>query len=64
MVATFINITARKKTEAELRSSEAELRSSEARLRRTLEIETVGVIYFAPDGRITDANSAFLRMSG
>ena len=44
--------------------SEPELRENEARLRQAFEIETVGVIFFAPDGRITDTNNAFLKMSG
>jgi two-component system, chemotaxis family, CheB/CheR fusion protein len=57
VVATFIDITRRKR-------AEEELRESEARLRRALEIETVGVMYFNVDGRITSANNAFLRMSG
>jgi PAS domain S-box-containing protein len=43
---------------------EAELRQSEERLRRSIAIETVGVIYFKSDGQITEANDAFLRMSG
>ncbi|CAA9243124.1 MAG: Multidomain signal transduction protein including CheB-like methylesterase, CheR-like methyltransferase and BaeS-like histidine kinase [uncultured Chthoniobacterales bacterium] len=57
VVATFIEITRRKK-------AEDELRESEARMRRTLEIETVGVIFFTTGGAINDANDAFLRMSG
>jgi PAS domain S-box-containing protein len=44
--------------------AEDALRESEARLRSALEIETVGVIYFTIDGRVTEANDAFLRMSG
>ena len=40
------------------------LRESEARLRRAIEIETVGVIFFTLDGRITETNDAFLKMSG
>ncbi len=56
-VATFIDISRRK-------NAEDALRRSEARLRRALEIETVGVIFFNLDGRITDANNAFLRMCG
>ena len=41
-----------------------ELRQREERFRRALSIETVGVLFFTLDGRITDANAAFERMSG
>jgi PAS domain S-box-containing protein len=46
--------------------SEAEkaLRKSEERLRRVVEIETVGIVFFSASGAITEANDAFLRMSG
>jgi PAS domain S-box-containing protein len=44
--------------------AEEALRMSEERLRRAIEIETVGIIFFKTDGSITDANDAFLRMSG
>ena len=57
VVATFIDITRRKEAEEELRQSEAQIR-------RAFEIETVGVIFFRTDGQITDANNAFLQMSG
>ncbi|HEY8616018.1 PAS domain S-box protein [Phenylobacterium sp.] len=40
------------------------LSASEARFRTALQIQTVGAIYFDMDGRLTDANDAFLRMSG
>jgi PAS domain S-box-containing protein len=53
----FRDITERRRT------AEA-LRFSERKLRRALAIETVGVIHFKVDGAITDANDAFLRMSG
>jgi PAS domain S-box-containing protein len=53
----FRDITERRRT------AEA-LRFSERKLRRALAIETVGVIHFNVDGPITDANDAFLRMSG
>jgi PAS domain S-box-containing protein len=52
-----IDVTERKLTEERLRASEG-------RLRRAIDIETVGVIFFKTDGGITDANDAFLRMSG
>jgi PAS domain S-box-containing protein len=52
-----IDVTERKRTEERLRASEG-------RLQRAIDIETVGVIFFTTDGSITDANDAFLRMSG
>ena len=52
-----IDVTERKR-------ADEKLRESEERLRRAIEIETVGVIFFKTDGSITDANDAFLRMSG
>ena len=51
------DITERKRTEEKLRESEE-------RLQRAIRIETVGVIFFRTDGQITDANDAFLQMSG
>jgi diguanylate cyclase (GGDEF)-like protein/PAS domain S-box-containing protein len=44
--------------------AEEALRESENRFRRALQIDTVGVVFFDHDGRITEANDAFLRMSG
>jgi PAS domain S-box-containing protein len=44
--------------------AEAALRASEARFRTALEIETVGAIYFDMEGKLIDANDAFLRMGG
>ena len=57
VVATFIDITRRKEAEEALRRSEARLRSA-------IEIETIGVFFFSRDGRITETNEAFLKMSG
>ena len=57
VVATFINITAR-------RNVEAQLRDSEERMRRAFEIESVGVLFFARDGGIVDMNDAYLKMTG
>ena len=54
----------RRHAHADLRDRETRLRRSEERFRRIAEIETVGVIFFTIDGRITDGNDAFLRMSG
>lgn len=53
----FKDISRQKKTEETLRRSEE-------RLRRAIGIETVGIIFFHPEGRVTEANEAFLRMSG
>ncbi|MBV9786902.1 MAG: PAS domain S-box protein, partial [Chloroflexi bacterium] len=57
ITAYFRNVTQRI-------TAEAALRASEERLRRAIAIETVGVIFFKPEGQITAANDAFLRMSG
>ena len=48
----------------ERRLNEEALREGEARFRAAMEIETVGVIFFDLAGRVTEANDAFLRMSG
>jgi PAS domain S-box-containing protein len=57
MYGASIDVTERKQ-------ADEKLRQSEERLRRAIEIETVGVIFFKTDGSITNANDAFLRMSG
>jgi PAS domain S-box-containing protein len=44
--------------------AEQALQASQERLSRAIQIETVGVIFFKTDGRVTDANDAFLRLSG
>jgi PAS domain S-box-containing protein len=44
--------------------AEERLHRSEERLQKALSIQTVGVIFFDLEGRITDANPAFCRMSG
>lgn len=38
--------------------------AGDERLRRAMQVETVGIAFFAADGVITDCNDAFLRMSG
>ncbi|RTQ52255.1 PAS domain S-box protein [Hymenobacter gummosus] len=57
VLAVSYDITDRKQ-------AETALRQSEERLQQALSIETVGVIFFDLQGRIHDANAAFLRMSG
>ena len=57
VAATLTDITDRKRTEETLRESES-------RLQRVFAIDSVGIIYFQPEGRVTYANDAFLRMSG
>lgn len=44
--------------------AEQALRESEQRFCQALEIETVGIIFFNSENRITEANDAFLEMSG
>ena len=48
----------------ERKRAEERLRASEARLHRVLEVRTVGMVCFTFDGRITDANDAYLDMIG
>lgn len=55
--ALFHDVTLRRETEQALRLTEQ-------KLRRALAIETVGVIFFKTDGSLTNANDAFMRMSG
>ncbi|MCL1535746.1 PAS domain S-box protein [Xanthomonas nasturtii] len=53
----FRDITDRKR-------AEQQLRASEERFRTALTIETVGATYFDMEGRLTDANDAFVKMTG
>lgn len=46
------------------KQAEEALRESEERFRRALEVDTVGIIFFGREGKITEANDAFLKMSG
>ena len=48
----------------ELQAAIEALKKSEIRLKLALDIETIGVIFFDSAGRITDCNTAFLRMTG
>ena len=58
-----INAALRKEVDERTRVETA-LRASEDRMRRAITIETVAVIFFNAEGMITDANDAFLKMSG
>jgi PAS domain S-box-containing protein len=61
----FLDLLARQAADLiERKRSEELLCASEERLRRAISIDTVGVIFFDADGAISDANDAFLRMSG
>ena len=44
----------------EIKQVEAQLRQSEARFRRVVDSNMIGIIFWDINGRITDANSAFL----
>lgn len=48
----------------DIRESERALRASEARLREVLETDAVGVLFFDDSSAVTEANTAFLRMTG
>lgn len=49
---------------AEGESLEQALREREELFRRALEIETIGIVFFDAEGRITSSNEAFREMSG
>lgn len=57
-------VAERTRTSVERARSEQALLESMERFRAVLAIETVGAIYFDMEGKLTDANDAFLRMSG
>lgn len=63
-VALVREIAERTWAAVERARAEEALRVSEARFRTALEIGTVGAIYFDMDGKLTDANDAFLQMGG
>ncbi len=44
--------------------AEEDLRASEALLQKAFAIDTVGVLFFTAEGRMTNANPAFARLSG
>jgi PAS domain S-box-containing protein len=46
------------------KQAEQALREREERFRRAMEIETIGIVFFNAEGRITSANEAFREMSG
>lgn len=57
VVLAFVDVTER-------RQFVDRVRQSEERIRRALAVETVGVLYFFLDGRLSDSNDAFTRIGG
>jgi PAS domain S-box-containing protein len=69
LIAVFVNEMRQAQRRAdrasrEARESAAQARASEHRIRRLVDSSIIGVVFWAEDGRITDANYAFLRVSG
>jgi len=63
-VALMTEVADRTWEAVERARTEQALRESEQRLREVLEIETIGIVFFESNGRINDANGAFLRLGG
>jgi PAS domain S-box-containing protein len=60
-------VVARRKAEAlaeDLKAQQIALKKSESRFRRLVEANIIGVILAEPDGKIAEANDAFLEMVG
>ena len=64
MVGFVVDITARKRAEAEREQAFIALQKSEARFRRLVEANIIGIILADLNGKITEANDAFLQMLG
>ena len=63
VLVIFRDITARKQAEAAKdQRSEEELRRRDAKIRRLVEANIVGIVMWSLEGRISEANDAFLRM--
>ena len=57
VILTFVDITER-------RLAGDAVAASEERLQRAVDVENVAITFFTMDGRLTQANDAFLRMAG
>lgn len=64
IASSLRHVLALARVAAERRRAKDELRAQQERIHRALQIETVGIVFSAPDGQITGANDAFLRMTG
>jgi PAS domain S-box-containing protein len=61
----FLDLLARQAADLiEQRQAQQVIQESEALLQKAFSIETVGVLFFSLDGRMTGANETFLQMSG
>jgi len=63
-IGTVTDISERARLEAERKRSEQSLIESEARFKRLVQSNLMGCIFWHTDGRILEANDAFLRMVG
>ncbi len=64
MAGFIIDITERKRAEEEREQAFRALQESEARFRRLVEANIIGIILTELNGKITEANDAFLQMVG
>jgi len=64
LICVILDITRRRKAERDLEEAYALHGKSEARFRRLMEANIIGVMFFHLDGRVLDANTAYLNTIG
>ncbi len=62
--AVFVTVSEKTEVIKTRQKTEKTMREAQERCRTAFEIDTVGVIFFNRENRITEANGAFLKMSG
>jgi PAS domain S-box-containing protein len=64
VTGTVMDVTERKRAEEKLRAAYHDLQAREAKIRRLVNTDVIGIVHWTVDGKIVDANDAFLQMVG